>query len=133
MNYAPVIIVDDDPDDFDLLKLAWEELKYENELLFFTNGEDALTYMKTNNASPILVISDINLAGDNGFKLRQNILDDPELKAIEIPFVFWSTSAPSAKVAEANEVGADSFFLKPASFRALKKCIKDMMDHRVKL
>lgn len=42
MNSEPVFIVDDDEDDLQFIKEVWKELNYENELIFFSDGEAVL-------------------------------------------------------------------------------------------
>ena len=36
---GPIIVIEDDADDRDLLKSAFSELRYENEVVFFSDGE----------------------------------------------------------------------------------------------
>jgi CheY-like chemotaxis protein len=129
MADRPVIIVDDDLDDFELVKLVWNELKYDNKLLHFAYGEDVLNYMKTQKVDPFLIISDINLPGENGFNLRKSILEDKDIKNKGIPFVFWSNTAANPQVIKAYELGAHGYFIKPSNYEAFKQLITEMMAY----
>jgi hypothetical protein len=47
MNKNPIIGVDDDVDDLDIIKQVFTELKVENEIIYFDNGFKFLEYMRT--------------------------------------------------------------------------------------
>ena len=46
---GPIIIIDDDPDDQELLKQVFSNLNYENEIIYFWNGDLALNYLNSTN------------------------------------------------------------------------------------
>jgi CheY-like chemotaxis protein len=48
--------------------------------------------MKTQKVDPFLIISDINVPGEDGFNLRKSILEDKDIKNKGVPFVFWSNT-----------------------------------------
>ncbi len=47
MNKKPIIVVDDDQDDLELLQQAFSELNVDNEIIVFDDGLKFLEYMKT--------------------------------------------------------------------------------------
>ncbi len=70
---GPIIVIEDDKDDKDILKDISEELHYDNEFIFFGDGVLTLEYLTTTETQPFLIISDINLPKLNGMKLREKI------------------------------------------------------------
>ncbi len=68
MNNGPVLIVDDDTDDMELLQQAWKELKYPNILIFLNSGDQALNYLKSDNTVPFLILCDVNIPRVDGFE-----------------------------------------------------------------
>lgn len=46
MNSNPIIIVDDDDEDLELLKQAFEALKAENEIIIFNDGHAFIDHMR---------------------------------------------------------------------------------------
>ena len=44
---GPIIIIEDDLDDQDILTEIFQELNYKNEVIFFKEGEKALEYLKS--------------------------------------------------------------------------------------
>ena len=42
---GPIIVIEDDIDDKEILGEIFNELKFENKIIFFTEGEKALDYL----------------------------------------------------------------------------------------
>ena len=68
---GPIIIIDDDLDDQDLLRELFAELKLDNEVRFFPEGESALDYLSNPAIRPFLIISDVKMPRMDGFELRK--------------------------------------------------------------
>jgi CheY-like chemotaxis protein len=58
---GPVIIIEDDPDDQEFLVEIFQKLNYQNKVLFFFDGEQALEHINKTNDLPFLILSDINI------------------------------------------------------------------------
>jgi len=126
---APVIIVDDDSDEHDLMKEVWKELKIPYPLISFFTGEQLLDYLKSDEQIPFLIISDINLHPMDGFELREKILEDESSKFKSIPFIFWSGSATESQIKKAYDLSTHGFFMKSSTFKDLKEIIKDIIAY----
>ncbi len=129
IKFAPVIIVDDDPDEHDLMKEVWKELKLSYPLLSFSEGKQLLDYLHSGEEIPFLIISDINLSPMDGFELREKILQHDFSKSRSIPFIFWSGSATENQIKKAYDLSSHGFFIKPSSFSDLKEFIKDIIAY----
>jgi len=70
---GPVIIIEDDQDDKELLEEVFKKLNYPNQLLFFKDGEEALIFLNEMSVVPFLILSDINLPRLDGFALREKL------------------------------------------------------------
>ena len=70
---GPVIIVEDDVDDYELIELAFKSLGVTNEIVFFRNGEKALDYLLNTPRNPFIILCDVNMPGMDGFELREAI------------------------------------------------------------
>jgi CheY-like chemotaxis protein len=128
-KFAPVIVVDDDPEDFELVQEIWKDLKLPYPLIFFTYGQQLLDYLKAGEEIPFIIISDVNLAGMHGFELRKKILEDKSARHKSIPFIFWSGTATENQIKEAYELSSHGFFIKAGSFIKLKEIIKDIIAY----
>jgi CheY-like chemotaxis protein len=90
---GPLIIVEDDPDDQNLIQEILDLLKVKNRFYFFTNGKQALDHLRSEGEQPFLILCNINLPIINGLELRAAIEKILTLKRKSIPFVFFSTTA----------------------------------------
>ena len=125
----PIIIIEDDQDDCDLISNAFHDIGVSNEIKFFPNGLEALHYLQVTSERPYLILSDVNMPLMNGFDLKQQIVNNPELKKKAIPFVFFSTSARQSEVGKAYDMMAQGYFLKSHNYNALKMQIKTIIDY----
>ena len=126
---GPIIIIDDDLDDQDLLRELFSELNLKNEVRFFPEGESALDYLSNPAIKPFLIISDINMPRLNGFELRDKVHNTEQLKLKCIPFLFFTTSAEQQIVIDAYSKSAQGFFVKPHTYDHLVHYIKAILDY----
>ena len=70
---GPIIIIEDDIDDQEILKEVIEELHIPNIVLFFNSCVNAMDYLLTTLEKPLLILSDINLPSMTGMELKQQI------------------------------------------------------------
>ena len=127
---GPVIIIEDDKDDQELLTEVFSKLDYPNEIKFFSDGELALAYLNDNNdVTPFLILSDINLPKLDGFALRSKIRMDQKLQTRCIPYLFFSTAVNEKSVIEAYGMNVQGFFKKQNSIAELEKTIVVIFEY----
>jgi CheY-like chemotaxis protein len=118
-NY-PIMIVEDDQDDCDLIAAALQEIGVSRELRCFSNGEEALKFLQSTAEIMFLILSDINMPKMNGLELKKRINEDEELKKKSIPFIFLTTSVAERSVNQAYEMLVQGYFKKPDTFEEMK-------------
>ena len=126
---GPIVIIEDDLDDQFFLESVFKKLKYENELIFFDDGEAALAFLNSVDTLPFLILSDINMPKLNGFELRQKLKTDAALQLKCIPYLFFSTAANQPAVIEAYSMSVQGFFVKQNSLEELEKTISVIMEY----
>lgn len=126
---GPIIIIEDDSDDQDLLLEAFKELDYKNEIKFFSDSEDALAFLTATEIEPFIIFSDINLPKLNGMELRAKIHENEDLRVKSIPYLFFSTSAEQNHIIDAYSKSVQGFFVKPNSYTELKATIKIIVEY----
>src|SRR5687768_11975663 len=117
---GPIIIIEDDADDQEILEEIFQELNYKNKLIFFTDSEKALQYLIDTDIEPFLVMSDINMPKLNGMELREKVHNNEDLRLKSIPYLFFSTSAEQEHVIDAYSRSIQGFFVKPTSYDKLR-------------
>ena len=90
---GPIIIIEDDADDQDFLTEIFQKLNYQNKILFFCDGQEALDHINATDELPFLILSDINMPKLNGFALREKLKTDAKLSNKCIPYLFFSTAS----------------------------------------
>lgn len=126
---SPIILIDEDEDDTLFISQALKAVAPSHPLLSFSNAESVLTYLKTTNEKPFLILSEIKLPGMNGVELRQAIEEDPLIRKRSIPFLFMSSPAIDSVVDNAYDLTIQGFFEKPVKAADLKAILKAIVDY----
>ncbi|HUQ66730.1 MAG TPA: response regulator [Flavitalea sp.] len=126
---GPIIIIEDDLDDQELLTEVFRELAYENPIRFFTSGYDALDYLNTTHEKPFIILSDINLPKLSGIELRDKIMQNELLRLKCIPYLFFTTAASQQAIVDAYSNSAQGFFVKPTNYNHLVTVIRKIIDY----
>lgn len=127
---GPIIVVEDDIDDLEILKEALKENEFSHELICFGNGPDAFHFLKNTSQQPFLILCDVNLPRQNGIEFKTQIDDDRELRDKSIPFIFYSTHVSQYAVNEAyKNLTVQGFFQKNDTYEEFKNVVKTMIDY----
>ena len=125
----PVVIIEDDIDDKELLEEVFKNLGYPNQLMFFFDGQQALDFLNSSNIVPFIILSDINMPKLDGFALRDKIKMDAKLQLKCIPYLFFSTASSQKAVIDAYSLSVQGFFVKQNSIKELEKTITVIMEY----
>lgn len=129
LKKLPIIIVEDDLDDQDSLRDAFESLKYLNKLYFFGDGQAALDFLNNTDIQPFLILCDINMPKLNGFDLKSKLRTTRAMDLRCVPYVFFSTANSQQVVGDAYSLFVQGFFVKQNTMLELKKTIKVIMEY----
>lgn len=126
---GPIIVIEDDSDDQEILTEIFYELNYKNKIVFFNDGEEALDHINNTEDLPFLILSDINMPKLNGFALREKLRTDERLSNKCIPYLFFSTAVNQKHVIDAYSQSVQGFFVKQSSMSELKKTISVIIEY----
>ena len=115
MNNQQIIVIDDDNDDRVILKEVFDEMKVENEILFFKNGETAYQHLLQLKIQPFFILCDVYMPLFTGFDLMKKINENEALKIKAIPFIFFSASDSAKTINKAFKLNVQGYFVKPGS------------------
>jgi CheY-like chemotaxis protein len=114
----PILVVEDSPEDFEVLQRAFRKAEILLPLLRCVDGDDALDFLYVRGdytpetaPPPALVVLDLNMPGTDGFGVLERIKTDDAL--MQIPTVVLSTSRSEEDVRRAYKSGANSYISKP--------------------
>ena len=126
---GPIVVIEDDQDDQELMTRVFTKLNYQNEVLFFSDGQEALDHINNSKNLPFLILSDINLPKLNGFELREKLRTDASLSNKCIPYLFFSTASNQESVINAYSQSAQGFFKKPLSLPELQETLSLIIEY----
>ena len=127
---GPIIIIEDDMDDRFTLEEALKKANVNNELVFFDNGPDAFIYLRSTQEQPFIILCDVNLPRQNGIEFKRELDNDPALRELAIPFIFYTTFVSQYAVNEAyKNMTVQGFFQKNNTHKELKDVIRIIIDY----
>jgi CheY-like chemotaxis protein len=129
MNNKPIIIIDDDNEDLQLILDAFAKLNIKNEIIVFDDGFKFLDFAKKTENRAFFTLCDINMGRIDGLELKKRIYDDEKLRLKCVPFIFMSTSGASRSVMKAYSYGVQGYFVKPSSFDQLKEMLQFIVNY----
>lgn len=122
---ASILVVDDNPDNRDLLVRHIERQKHS--AVTAENGEEALQLLKTQPFD--LVLLDIMMPGMSGFDVLEHMKRDTQLQTL--PVVVVSALNELESVGRCIELGADDYLVKPINAKLLKARITNCIDKKL--
>ena len=124
-----IMIVEDDADDFEAIKRAFNINTINNPINHFENGEDALKFLLKNatiDKLPELIILDLNMPKTDGRVFLKIVKKDARFT--NIPIIILTTSLDDNDIEKCYEHGANSYLQKPVRFEDLVESIKQLKE-----
>ena len=126
---GPIIVIEDDLEDQEILHEIFENLGYKNKISYFIDGNEALEYLNKSDVQPFLILSDINMPKLNGFELRNKVFTNSQLQEKCIPYLFFTTGANKKAVSDAYAMSVQGFFLKPSTIPQLQETVRKIIEY----
>lgn len=126
---GPLVYIDDDDDDRFLFDEAIRGLGFSNQIHYFASGQEALTYLKSTQEQPLLILCDLNMPVMDGLELRRVIDQSAYLKEKSIPFIYFTTAASPDQVKAAYEGDIQGFHVKAHEFDGLQKQLRLIIEY----
>jgi CheY-like chemotaxis protein len=130
--HKDILLVEDNPDDVELTRLAFEEANVANRLVVVADGAEALDYLfargkhaQRNPAElPSIVLLDLNLPKVDGREVLQAIRAEPATKSV--PVIVLTTSAEPFDIEASYALGVNSYIQKPVDFEQFVWAVKQV-------
>ena len=125
-----ILMADDDADDRQMTKEAFDESRLHNELRFVENGVELMDYLQrrgkysdpASSPRPGLILLDLNMPKKDGREALKEIKSDPNLKRIRI--VILTTSKAEEDIYRTYDLSAASYITKPVTFAGMAEVIR---------
>ncbi len=116
-----ILIVDDEPDNFDVIETLLADEGYQ--LHYAPNGQNALDRLET--FQPDVILLDVMMPGISGIEVCQTIKTDPRWQTI--PIVMVTALNTKEDLARCMAVGASDFISKPVNSTELRARVRSML------
>ena len=132
MSNKEILLVEDNPDDVELTRIAFAEAKIANDLIVMGDGAQALDYLfargdysdRDPTDLPSIILLDLNLPKVDGREVLQAIRANAATKSL--PVVVLTTSAEPFDVEASYALGVNSYIQKPVSFEQFVWAVKQV-------
>ena len=130
--HKDILLVEDNPDDVELTRLAFDEAKIANQLAVVGDGAEALDYLFARGRFadrdpadlPSLVLLDLNLPKVDGREVLQAIRANEATRGL--PVVVLTTSTEPFDVEATYALGVNSYIQKPVDFEQFVWAVKQV-------
>ncbi|MCX5668252.1 MAG: response regulator [Candidatus Omnitrophica bacterium] len=119
-----ILLVDDEPDFVEILRVILENSNYEVTVAY--DGEEGLERAKKD--KPDLIILDINLPKIRGFDVCRKLKVDKNFK--NIPIIMLSAAFQPNDIKFGEAMGADAYITKESESQALLEKVRELLDKK---
>jgi two-component system response regulator len=123
---ARILLIEDNPHDVELVKLALLDQLIPNNLRIISDGKDALDYLLRQDLAnlPDLVLLDLNLPRLNGQEILKKLRQEEHTK--NLPVVIFTSSQEERDQMESYDLGANAYIKKLINPDEFKDALRNL-------
>jgi CheY-like chemotaxis protein len=127
-----ILLVEDNPDDEELARIALQENNISDQLVVARDGAEALDYVFATGAHtgrgadlmPQLILLDLKLPKVNGLEVLRRLRANEQTKFI--PVVILTSSVEEEELLHGYRLGANSYVRKPVDFTLFIEAVRQL-------
>ncbi|HEY9739201.1 MAG TPA: response regulator [Coleofasciculaceae cyanobacterium] len=126
-----ILLVEDSPNDVELILAALAENCLANEVVVVRDGEEALDYLYRRGVfrlrmegNPVVVLLDLKLPKVDGLEVLAQVKSDPEMRGL--PVVVLTSSREEQDIVNSYNLGTNAYVVKPVDFHEFVDAIKEL-------
>jgi len=132
MRTNKILLIEDNLDDQELIRMAFEDERIANEFISLNDGAQALDYLFCRGAyaerdihdTPLFILLDLKLPKVNGLEVLQQLRADP--RTALIPVVMLTSSDEEKDILASYQNGVNSYIRKPVDFNQFNEAVKQL-------
>lgn len=121
MNLPSILVIDDEPNNFDVIEALLSDQDYE--LYYAASGEEGIANLETYN--PDLILLDVMMPGIDGIEVCRQIKALSAWQAV--PIIMVTALSEKSDLANCLNAGADDFISKPVNTIELRARVSSML------
>lgn len=121
MEPTQILLVEDDPNDVELIQLALDSYNFVNKIEVVSDGEQAIHYLFGRDGQPPtqtlprLILLDLKLPKIDGIQVLEMIRKSP--RTCNLVVVVMTSSAENRDLQACYDLGVNSYIVKPLDFQ----------------
>src|SRR5919199_3906520 len=126
-----ILLVEDSPNDIELILAVLSENRLANEVVVVRDGEEALDYLYRRGVfklrmegDPVVVLLDLKLPKIDGLEVLAQLKSDSQLRII--PVVVLTSSRKEQDLISSYNLGVNAYVVKPVDFHEFVDAIKEL-------
>lgn len=131
----PILVVEDDPVDREMIELAFKRAAVENPVVTVSDGQEALDYLNAEGRFrdrrtqdvPVVIVLDLDMPLMSGHEFLSLLKAKPDFTLI--PVVVLTTSQFDQDLIQSYVLGANSCITKPGDFEQLVDIARAIGDY----
>jgi CheY-like chemotaxis protein len=130
-NPVTIVMIEDDDGHARLIERNIRRSGVNNEILAFTNGTDALSFLlgsghggRAYRGEALLILLDLNLPDMTGIDILRKVKDNDVLKCA--PVVVLTTTDDAQEIKRCYELGANVYITKPVHYESFANAIRQL-------
>lgn len=129
MKNKVVLLVEDNPDDEELTRLAFEECRLANKLVVVRDGQEALFAVgkyadRDTREMPQVILLDLKLPKVDGLEVLSRVRADERTRLL--PVVILTSSKEEQDLVESYSLGANSYIQKPVDYNQFVEAVRQL-------
>jgi len=127
MSKPYILLVEDNPDDVELTRRAFEKNHIANEVVVLNDGAAACDFLFADRGGrglPQVILLDLKLPKISGLELLERIRNDEATKLV--PTVILTSSKQEEDLLEGYRLGVNSYVRKPVDFNEFVEAVRQV-------
>lgn len=127
-----ILLVENSPDDVELMQMALSERSITNKIVVARDGQEALDWLfrkgehagRDPSETPIVTLLDLRLPKIDGMEVLKRMRQDERTRLL--PVVILTSSREEQDLVRSYELGANSYVRKPVDFQQFCKAAREL-------
>lgn len=126
-----ILLIEDNPDDIELTKLAFKKNNFANDIVVVEDGQEAIDFLLGDHPEgidhcgyPEVILLDLQLPKVNGHEVLKRIKANEKTK--RLPVVILTSSQEEEDIIKGYDYGANSYVRKPVDYQEFIQVVNNL-------